>query len=86
MCNGLGVYYIPVKILLREKKEGGIERGERWRDKRRREGEEMEGRRKEEREKKGGEIRGMEKQGRQEGTLSWNSEGKERVHLRIFCS
>ena len=63
MRNGLCVYYISVKILLREEKGGRGERGERWREKRRSEGEEME-ERKREREKKRGSDRGLEKGGR----------------------
>ena len=63
MRNGLCVYYISVKILLREEKGGRGERGERWREKRRSEGEEME-ERKREREKKRGRDRGLEKGGR----------------------
>ena len=56
-----------------ERREGGRERG--WRAGERKRGKKREG-----------EIRGMEKQGREGGALSWNSEGKERVSLRIFCS
>ena len=61
MRNGLCVYYISVKILLREEKGGRGERGERWREKRRSEGEEME-ERKREREKKRGRDRGWRRE------------------------
>ena len=74
MRNGLCVYYISVKILLREEKGGIWERGERWRKKWRSEEEEMEER---ERKRQGG-TEGWRREEGVEEAISCNSKCKGR--------